>query len=133
LFRSLGEWEQALFASAKDRERAKGRSLLKLRSAIQLNRGSVLAGLGLTEAAATAYSSALESARAAFSSGYEWRSLASLGHFDDALQLLEKVPPAEYDVVRGEIMERFAPRLEQLAALDAEKGPGHRAVGYRAR
>src|SRR6185369_13549952 len=76
--------------------------------------------LGLPEAAEVAWKSALDDARAAGADGYVWRALAALGQYDAALRILEQIPPTEYGVSRGEIRQRFAPRLEQLAAKDAE-------------
>ncbi|HEY5513866.1 MAG TPA: CHAT domain-containing protein, partial [Geomonas sp.] len=91
-----------------------------LRGALQLNRGQLLAALDLPEAAEAARKSALDAARAARADGYTWRALAALGEFDAALKVLEQLPPTEFGVTRGEMPERFAPRLEQLAATDAE-------------
>ena len=93
---------------------------LLLRSGNQLNRGAVLASAGLPQAAETAWKLALEEARAARADGYVWRALAALGRYDDALKIIEQLSPAEYDVTLGEIRRRFATRLEQVAAKDAE-------------
>ncbi|RII25125.1 MAG: hypothetical protein CXR31_14645 [Geobacter sp.] len=118
LIKAMGHWDQSLVLTKDDRSTE--RSRLMLRAAVQLNRGAVLAALDLGEAAETAGTSALDEARTARADAYAWRALASLGQYDAALKLLDQLPPTDYGVARGEILERFAPRLAQLAATDAE-------------
>jgi CHAT domain-containing protein/Tol biopolymer transport system component len=118
LFQAVRRWDQSLDATRYLRDQGRERRLL--RSANQLNRGAVLASLGLPEAAETAWKSARDEARAARADGYVWRALEALGQYDDALKTLEQLSPAEYDVTLGEIRQRFAPRLERVAAKDAE-------------
>ncbi|MEI6206613.1 MAG: CHAT domain-containing protein [Desulfuromonadales bacterium] len=118
LFQAIRHWDQSLAATTG--ERSAGRGHLMLRAAIQLNRGAVLAALDLSESAGNAGKSALEEARAARADGYAWRALTSLGQYDAALKLLAQLSPADYGVARGELLERFAPRLSQLAVADAE-------------
>jgi CHAT domain-containing protein/Tol biopolymer transport system component len=120
LYRAIGHWDRALAAAQSDRDAGDGRGRLLLRTAIQLNRGATLAALGLDDAAETAARSALDGARAARADGYAWRALAALGQYDEALSMLSLLSPAEYGVTRGEMAERFAPRLERLAAKDGE-------------
>lgn len=120
LFRSIRHWDQSLEATRNMRETGEGRGRLRLRAANQLNRGAVLAALDLPGAAEDAWKSALDEAGAARADGYVWRALAALGRYDEALRILEHLPPTGYGVARGEIQQRFAPRLEQLAGRDAE-------------
>lgn len=118
LYQAVGHFDRSL--GAVEDSGGEGRKRRLLRAAAQLNRGAVLASLGLSEAAASAWRSALEAARAARTDGYVWRALAALGRYDEALQILEQLSPAAYDAILGELRQRFAPRLEQLAAVDAE-------------
>jgi CHAT domain-containing protein len=118
LFQAVGHYDQALAATQS--AGGLGRARLLLRSAAQLNRGAVLASLGMAESAASAWHAALEDARAARADGYVWRALAALGRYDEALRTLEKLPPTAFDAILGELRQRFAPRLEELAAEDAE-------------
>lgn len=91
------------------------------RTVAQLNRGAVLAALGLTDGAEAARSAALDEARTAAAYSLEWRALAALGRYDESLGLIELLPLTEYDLQRGELMERFAPYLEKLAAKNPEQ------------
>ena len=119
LFRAARNLDQALVAApagAKEGGRARG----ELRAAVQLNRGAVLEALELPVAAQAARQAALQEATTVRADGYAWRAQAALGDFAAALRLLEQLSPAEYDVTRGELQARFAPRLEQLAVKDAE-------------
>ena len=77
--------------------------------------------LGLSEAASAGDAATLAEARGSGNDEMAWRSLAALGRFDEALSLLDRLSPASYDLKRGEVMERFAPRLEALAQKDPEQ------------
>jgi len=119
LFQAVRNLDQALAAApvgAGEGGRAKG----ELRAAVQLNRGALLEALELPAAAQAARQAALREATSIRAEGYAWRAQAALGDFAAALRFLEQLSPAEYDATRGDIQERFAPRLEQLAAKDAE-------------
>ncbi len=118
LFRAVEEWSQAL--ATADERNAGGHALQLLRAAVQLNRGAVLAALGLTDAAGAADRKALDIARAARADGYVWRALAALGRYDDALKALDMLSPTAWDASLGEIRLRFAPRLAAVAATDPE-------------
>jgi CHAT domain-containing protein/tetratricopeptide (TPR) repeat protein len=122
LVQAASRFEQALAATSPTPAGARGggRDRGVLRAAIQLNRGALLAALELPEAAQAARQAALQEAVPVRADGYVWRAQAALGQFDAALKTLELLPGTEYGVTRGELQERFAPRLEQLAAKDAE-------------
>jgi CHAT domain-containing protein/tetratricopeptide (TPR) repeat protein len=120
LYSALGQWGRALDSIPRPPNREGGRDPLLLRAVVQLNRGAVLAATGEKEGAKRGGEAALEAARAALATRFEWRALAFLGRYDEALRVLDGVPPTEFDLPRGELMERFAPFLEQLAAKDAE-------------
>jgi CHAT domain-containing protein len=120
LFQAIRRWDQSLDATRNLADQ--GRPRLLLRAANQLNRAAVLEALDLPEAAADAWRSALDEAVAGRADGYAWRALAGLRQYDDALKTLELLSPTEYGVTQGEIQQRFAPRLDQLAARDAEAG-----------
>ena len=75
------------------------------------NRAGLLLALGLSSEAETAAGEALVEAKAAGAGRYAWRAQIALGNYDEALKLLENLPPTEYDATRGEIAGRFAPRL----------------------
>lgn len=121
LYKALEHWDRTLFLSADSSGRDVLHQQRRLRAVAQLNRGAVLAALGLNDGAAAARSAALDEARNAAAYSFEWRALASLGRFDDSLALVEHLPLTEYDLRRGELMERFAPHLEQLAASNPEQ------------
>ncbi|GAM09838.1 tetratricopeptide repeat protein 28 [Geobacter sp. OR-1] len=121
LYRAIEQWDRAL-AAAKNREEGSERDRLLLRSAAHLNKGTVLTGLRLADVAETARKTALDDARSGRVDGYVWRALAGLGRYEEALQELERLSPAAYGVTLGEIRERFAPRLAELAASDPEQG-----------
>ena len=119
LFQALRHLEQALAAAPVGSGEGR-RARVALRAAVQLNRGALLQALKLPEAAQQARKAALQAALQARAERYAWRAQAALGAFEAALKILESLPPTEFGVARGEIQERFAPRLEQLAARDAE-------------
>jgi len=120
LFAALQQWDRALATVARDSSGEGVRTSRLLQAAAQLNRSAVLAPLGQAEASAAAAQEALDAARSALSGGYEWRALAALGRYEEALTLLETLPPTEFNLQRGELAERFSPRLRQLAAGDGE-------------
>ena len=120
LFQAGRHFDQALAAAAPGGEGSGALPRAELRAALQLNRGALLEALDLPQAALSARKKALQEAGAAGAQRYAWRAQASLGDYTGALSGLEQLPPTEYGVSRGEIAERFAPRLEQLAAKDAE-------------
>jgi CHAT domain-containing protein len=116
LFGAQGHLDRALDTTARET----GRDRLLLKAAVEVNRSAVFAALGLGEASESAAKTGLDASRLALAKRYEWRALALLGRYDEALRSLEEVPPTEYDLARGELMERFSPRLERLAAKDGE-------------
>jgi len=118
LLKAIERWNRSLTVTGKMSDQ--DREELKFRSAALLNRGAAFMSLNFPDAAESSWKSALEEAQAAHADGYAWRALAALGAFDDALKILERLSPAEYDVTRGEIQQRFAPRLEQVAAKNPE-------------
>ncbi|HEY6839290.1 MAG TPA: tetratricopeptide repeat protein, partial [Geobacteraceae bacterium] len=122
LLAALGHWDRTLTLTAGGREGGATRDQLVLRTGALLNRGAVLAALGLSAGAEAAWQEALDTAKKARAASREWRALAARGRYDEALALLERLSPADYDLRRGEVMERFAPRLAELAAKDAEAG-----------
>ena len=120
LYRAIAHWDRALslpLPAGRSREQEELRSRL----AARLNRAEALSMLGLSEAASAGYAATLAEARGSGNDAMAWRSLAALGRFDEALSLLERLSPASYDLKRGEVMERFAPRLEALARKDPEQ------------
>ncbi len=120
-YKALEHWDKLLFIAADSSDKEILRKQNRQRAAAQLNRGAVLASLGLADNAETARSDALIEARNAASYSLEWRTLASLGQYDRSLELLESLPLTELDLQRGEVMERFAPYLEMRAAQNAEQ------------
>jgi CHAT domain-containing protein len=117
--RAMTHFDQALAAAPAGTGGA-GRAAVLLRAATQLNRGAVLEALELPAAARSAREAALRDAGSVAADRYLWRAQAALGQFAAALKTLEQLPPTEYGVARGEIQERFAPRLEELSAKDPE-------------
>jgi len=120
LYKALERWDRTLFIAADSSDRDVLHQQRRQRAAAQLNRGAILEALGLADGAGTARSAALEEAAAAAAYSLQWRALAALGRYDDALGLLARLPLTEYDLQRGELQERFAPRLEMLAAKNPE-------------
>lgn len=116
LYKALGLWDRvrAIYVGSSDRDVLLQQH--RQRSAAQLNRGAVLAALGLADGAVAARTDALDEAHAAAAYSLEWRALAALGRHDEALTLLEHLPLTEYDLQRGELMQCFAPQMEKLAA-----------------
>ncbi len=113
LFRAISHWDRGIF-NAKD-DGAGNRRPILVRAGIQLNRAAALKILGLEDAGRIAIETALAEAVAAHADGYAWRALAGLGRYDEALKTLERLSPADYGVARGEIIEKFTPRIEELA------------------
>ncbi|MFA7405944.1 MAG: hypothetical protein WC007_18280, partial [Pelobacteraceae bacterium] len=122
LYKALEKWDRVLFIAADSNDRELLHQQRRQRVTAQLNRGAVLAALGLGDGAEAARSAAVEEAHAAAAYSLEWRALAALGRFDDALGLLEHLPQTEYDLQRGEVMERFAAQLEKVTAKNPESG-----------
>ncbi|HIJ89044.1 MAG TPA: CHAT domain-containing protein, partial [Desulfuromonadales bacterium] len=121
LYKALERWDRALFIPADSSDRELLHQQRRLRIAAQLNRGAVLTTLGLDEAAEAARTAALDEAHAAAAWSLEWRTLAAVGRYDQALGLLEHLPLSEYDLQPGELIARFAPLLEQRAAKNPEQ------------
>ncbi|WP_136523755.1 CHAT domain-containing protein [Geomonas ferrireducens] len=135
VYRAIGMWDRVLRLSpspvspvlspvagspAKGEAGSSANSTLGL--AASLNRAAALSSLGLPDAAAAGYRDALAEARTAGNGAMAWRALAGLGDFDEALKLLDRLPPTQYDLHLGELTERFAPRIEALTAKDPEQG-----------
>ncbi|MDD2271381.1 MAG: CHAT domain-containing protein [Desulfuromonadaceae bacterium] len=121
LYKALGQWDRTLQVAADSGDLDVLHEQRRQRVAAQLNRGAVLAALGLADAAQAARIAALEEARGSAAYSFEWRALAALGRYDEALGMVEHLPLTEYDLQRGELMERFAPHLESLAATNPEQ------------
>ncbi len=121
LYKALERWDRALLVAADSRDRELLHRQHRQRAAAQLNRGALLEALGLADGAVAARGAALDEARTAAAYSLEWRALAALGRYDDALGLLGHLPLTEYDLQRGELQERFAPRLETLAGKNPEQ------------
>ncbi|MFZ2951099.1 MAG: hypothetical protein WA003_16610, partial [Desulfuromonadaceae bacterium] len=121
LYKALERWDRTLFIPADSSDRELLHQQRRQRSSAQLNRGAVLGALGLADGAEAARSAALNEARFASAYSLEWRALVALGRFDDALGLLGLLPLTEYDLLRGELLERFAPQLETVAARNPEQ------------
>jgi CHAT domain-containing protein/tetratricopeptide (TPR) repeat protein len=121
LYKALEHWDKSLFIAADSRDKDVLHQQRRQRAVTQLNRSAVLAALGLGDGAEAARTAALEEARTAAAYSLEWRALASLGRFEDALGLIGHLPLTEYDLQRGELMELFAPHLEKLAAQKPEQ------------
>ncbi|HEY5523301.1 MAG TPA: CHAT domain-containing protein, partial [Desulfuromonadaceae bacterium] len=121
LYKALEHWDKTLVIAADSRDKDVLHQQRRQRTVAQLNRGAVLAALGLTDGAAAARGAALDEAHSAAAYSLEWRVLASLGRFDESLVLVEHLPLTEYDVQCGELLERFAPLLEKLAAKSPEQ------------
>jgi CHAT domain-containing protein len=122
LFKALERWDLALFQGADNSDPEVLNQQRRQHVAAQLNRGAVLAALGLSAAAEEARSAALTDAVTAAAYGFEWRALAALGRYDEALTRLEQLPPTEYGLQRGELLNYFAPYLEKTASANAEQG-----------
>jgi len=121
LYKALERWDRTLFIAADGSDRELLHQQRRQRVVAQLNRGAVLAALGLIDGAGAARSAALDEAGIASAYSLQWRALAALGRYDEALGLLGTLPLTEYDLQRGEVMERFAPQLEKLAAKYPEQ------------
>ena len=121
LYKALERWDRALFIPLATSDDELVRQQRRQRGSVQLNRGTVLAALGLHDAAETARSAALKESQDANSYSLEWRALAALGRYDKALGVLQHLPLTEYDLQPGELMVRFAPQLETLAAKNPEQ------------
>ncbi len=121
LYKALERWDRVLFIPADSGDKELLHQQRRLRVAAHLNRGAVLAALGLNDGAGAARIAALDEAHAAAAWSLEWRALASVGRYDQALGRLEQLPLTDYDLQWGEVMIRFAPQLEQLAAKNPEQ------------
>ncbi|MDD2897703.1 MAG: CHAT domain-containing protein [Desulfuromonadaceae bacterium] len=120
-YKALGRWDRVLFSPADSRDPEVLHQQRRQRAAAQLNRSEVLALLGLSESAEAARSAALDEAHSGAAYSLEWRALAALGRFDVALALLEHLPLTEFDLQRGELVERFAAHLEATAVRNPEQ------------
>ncbi|MBW4056263.1 MAG: CHAT domain-containing protein, partial [Proteobacteria bacterium] len=121
LYKALEEWDRTLLITADSRDPEVLHQQRRQRVVAQLNRGAVLASLGLADGAESARTAALDEAHSTAAYSLEWRALAALGRYDEALKALEHLPLTEYDLQRGELMERFAAHLEQFAAKNPEQ------------
>ncbi|MDD2855285.1 MAG: CHAT domain-containing tetratricopeptide repeat protein [Desulfuromonadaceae bacterium] len=120
LYKALNFWDRVSFIAVAGGDGRLPQQLSRHRAAAQLNRSSVLAALALDDAADLARRASLEEAKKGFAYSLQWRALAALGEFGQALQLLESLPFTEYDLKRGELIRRFAPELEKTAAENPE-------------
>ena len=121
LYRAIAHGDRAISLPLPAGRTAEERSAVRSRLAARLNRAALLSSLGLPEAAEAGYAAALTEARGTASDALAWRALTGLGRFDEALALLDRLAPTAYDLHRGELMERFSPRLEALAQKDPEQ------------
>ena len=121
LYKALERWDRTLFIAADSSDRELLHQQRRQRSVAQLNRGAVLAALGLTDGAEAARSAALDEARGASAYSLQWRALAALGRYDESLGVLDHLPLTGFDLHRGEFQELFAPQLEKLAAKSPEQ------------
>jgi CHAT domain-containing protein/tetratricopeptide (TPR) repeat protein len=121
LYKALERWDRMLFIPTDSSDKELFHQQRRLRVAAQLNRGTVLDALGLNDGAGAARTAAVDAAHSAAAWSLEWRALAAVGRYDQALGLLEHLPLTEYDLQQGEVMARFAPQLEELAAGNSEK------------
>ncbi len=121
MYKALEQWDRALLVPADSGNGELRQQQRRLRAAARLNRAAVLATLGYDDSAREARSAALEEARTGAAYSFEWRALASLGRYDEALGVLGQLPLTEYDLQPGELVERFAPHLEKVAAADPEQ------------
>ncbi len=121
LYKALEKWDRALFAAAESAPGEVTTQRRRQRGTVQLNRAAVLTALGLSETATAAATAALEEARAGGTLSLEWRALATLGRYDEAVALLERLPLTDYDAQQGEVLERFSSVLEARAAKNPEQ------------
>lgn len=121
-FKAMERWDRALFQNAENSDPEVGNTLRKQRIAALLNKGMVLTGLGFADAALAARTAALDEASTNRVIAYEWRALAALGKYVEALTALEQLPPPAFGVQRGELLTMFAPYLEKTSLANAEQG-----------
>lgn len=120
LYKALERFDRMLFVHPASDDTAVFKKQLRQITVAELNRGAVLTALDLNDAARLALNSALEKSRKTAAYSLEWRALVSLGRFDDALEILENLPLTEYDLRKGELVERFAPELEKRGVKNPE-------------
>jgi CHAT domain-containing protein/Tfp pilus assembly protein PilF len=121
LFKALEHWDKALQMSADSNDRELQNRQRRQRISTQLNRGTVLTQLGLSDAAEAAWNNARDESISTAAYALQWRALAALGRYDEAVLLLEHLPLTEYDLQPGELMERFAPYVATRAAKNPEQ------------
>ncbi len=121
LYKALGHWDKTVSLPADSDNTEVLQQQRRQRTVAQLNRSAVLAALGLTEGAVAARSAALAEAHDSKAYALEWRALAALGRYEEALELIERLPLTEYDLQRGELMELFATQLEKIAVKNPEQ------------